>query len=720
MGVALVNLICTILLAFGILMPITTVVDVNPFAPSILLSLGIAVCFDYSLFMLTRFKEERLANKRSKQDAVFNMLCNSGHVVLLSGFTLFVTFILLLIFPQNFLQSVGYTCAVVVLSAMIVNMSITPAMLLFFDCLSYFDPYPYMKPALNFCCLVPQGSPLEVTKQREEDFSARAQVPDNYVTRAIYMVCGRPRGEEETLEMMVRNSNAQKKVGDVADTGVQAIAEAPAADANAEKSYFAWVPGYATNRTIWFNVAFLSTKHAYILTLITIGITIPFLYTFLTFSPTSDAYLVYLQGSRSLEGLKTMTSSFPEGRLDPYMVVITTGKENAVLTPEYFQAENTLVHWILDNEGKYLDPSGITSLSYFGGNDVPLAIAMQYFDSTSALGMTPTALEYRTFVGGLMSASKAASLIKCELKVAPNAQIAVPFIRTMRSQLAAYSSTSPVATLPLKMHLFGGYTTTLDVQDSLYILVPIMIAVTCVIVLFMVGTSFGSVLLAVRLALTVFLSLCWTYGLMVLVYQPGDGQEAFARLTPSIKNSSGIYWIIPIMSFSILVGLALDYDIFLMARVVEYRRLGWSDRAAVCLAIEKTASIITSAGTIMSISFAGLLIPKTVVLNQYGFSLFIGVALDTFLIRTIVVPVVMTVISGDDWKQSQANWWPGKMPRLAYASAKEEDEALRRGLWVPDVSHTCAADEIESGLEKLQSSEGEEGKMGEAVVVAAS
>jgi uncharacterized membrane protein YdfJ with MMPL/SSD domain len=53
------------------------------------------------------------------------------------------------------------------------------------------------------------------------------------------------------------------------------------------------------------------------------------------------------------------------------------------------------------------------------------------------------------------------------------------------------------------------------------------------------------------------------------------------------------------MAFSILIGLALDYDIFLMSRVVEFRRLGWSDRAAVCLAVEKTGTIITAAGLIM-------------------------------------------------------------------------------------------------------------------------
>ena len=74
--------------------------------------------------------------------------------------------------------------------------------------------------------------------------------------------------------------------------------------------------------------------------------------------------------------------------------------------------------------------------------------------------------------------------------------------------------------------------------------------------------------------------------------------------------------------------------------------MGWSDRASVCLAIEKTADIITSAGVIMAISFAGLLIPKTTVLNQYGFSssISIGVVFDTFLIRTIVAPVIFAVV----------------------------------------------------------------------------
>ena len=72
-------------------------------------------------------------------------------------------------------------------------------------------------------------------------------------------------------------------------------------------------------------------------------------------------------------------------------------------------------------------------------------------------------------------------------------------------------------------------------------------------------------------------------------------------------------------SFSILIGLALDYDIFLMFRVVEFRKIGWSDRASVCLAVEKTGNIISIAGLIMSVSFAGMLLVRILTLSQVTF-----------------------------------------------------------------------------------------------------
>jgi len=97
-----------------------------------------------------------------------------------------------------------------------------------------------------------------------------------------------------------------------------------------------------------------------------------------------------------------------------------------------------------------------------------------------------------------------------------------------------------------------------------------------------------------------------------------------------------------------------------------------------CLAIEKTATIITAAGTIMSISFAGMLILKVIVLNQYGFALFMGVVFDTFYVRIILVPAIIEVLG----KSNDLSWWPTKMPAVLL-SPDEEITLINKGRWYP-------------------------------------
>lgn len=445
-------------------------------------------------------------------------------------------------------------------------------------------------------------------------------------------------------------------------------------------------------RSFWFfHIPHLTTKHPIFALIIILGITGPLLWQFFNMVPTSDDNLVYLRGSPSLIALTQMKQDFPLGKLSPYSIIISTESAGSVLTSDYFKVENNLIHNVLNAESpKYINTKSISALSFFGGNDVSFSTAMSYFNSSASVYNSSIAGGYRLLAGGLMNSRMSASLVAIETTINPNSQEVVDFIRNVRILCSSSAASSTVNGGKVQMFLFGGYTATLDIQDALYKLVPMMISVTVIVVFFFVSLNFGSVMLSLRLVFTVLISLSWTFGLMVAVYQPGDGQDAFAVLTPSLKTSSGIYWIIPVMSFSILVGLALDYDIFLVSRLIEFRKMGWSDRAAMCLAIEKTGGIITAAGLIMSISFAGLLIPESTVLNQYGFALFIGVAIDTFVVRTVIVPIVVSLIS----LHPSANWWPTVMPPVLMSEV-EEDVALMAGYWEPPVPKRIEGSELQ-------------------------
>jgi uncharacterized membrane protein YdfJ with MMPL/SSD domain len=160
--------------------------------------------------------------------------------------------------------------------------------------------------------------------------------------------------------------------------------------------------------------------------------------------------------------------------------------------------------------------------------------------------------------------------------------------------------------------------------------------------------------------ITIALPVLLVYGLGVLVFEDG--------LLWGWKQTDGIYWLTPIMSFSILVGLGLDYDVFLFSRIYEYRLDGYSDVACITKGVYKTGGVITAAGVIMAIAFGGLLMSKMMMLNQFGFFLCLAVLIDTFIIRTMMVPALLRLAG-------PVNWWPSVMPeggKDAYHPERDE------------------------------------------------
>jgi uncharacterized membrane protein YdfJ with MMPL/SSD domain len=611
MACVLLNLITAFLLAFSLLVPVANTRTINPFAPTIMLSLGIAVCFDYSLFMLSRFREEVIINKRCKEEAVMHATAAAGHVVVLSGVTLFFTFALLTAFPQNFLSSVGFGCGAIVLTSILSNMTVTPCVLLYFNCFMVFEPYP-----TSCCCWsAKQEVPLALPADDGEPGSGAYLVADQDARKAGVGLKQEAEGKagDDTTREDEEAAGARSgkgagtatgtatgtgtgagtgtEVGVAVETTVQKRArlEALAHDGSLEHEFRAGVAQelaalplalskdgdeagsqkpIITKRLFWFFIAHRVTEWPLLTLAAATLVTVPFVLAFLGMKATSDNNLVYLRGSQSVNSLKKLSANFPIGSTDPYSIVSTTN--GTVLSASYFRAENALIREIVKTQTpKFISAKSVSALSYMNGNDISYSAAMAYFTPGSGLYDTAMGVNYRVVAGGLMNKAKTATLISVETIVDPNADAIVPFILSVRDVMKQQEDAPVARTVDMHTYLFGGYTTSYDLQMALYALVPLLIIATVLVVLLLVAVNFGSIFIPIRLAATVFISLSWTYGLTVMVYQPGPGQEAFKKLTPdALADSTGLYWIIPIMAFSVLVGLALDYDIFLMTRVV--------------------------------------------------------------------------------------------------------------------------------------------------------
>lgn len=136
MVLTVLNLICIVIISFASLGAIADRTEIDPFASSIVMSLGIALCFDYSLFVLSRFREELsggVGGPQGTKAALRTSLATAGHVVLVSGSTLSVTFLILIPFPQNFFLSIGIGCGIVIVVSMACVLTLTPALILSFQ-----------------------------------------------------------------------------------------------------------------------------------------------------------------------------------------------------------------------------------------------------------------------------------------------------------------------------------------------------------------------------------------------------------------------------------------------------------------------------------------------------------------------------------------------------------------------------------------------------------
>jgi RND superfamily putative drug exporter len=140
------------------------------------------------------------------------------------------------------------------------------------------------------------------------------------------------------------------------------------------------------------------------------------------------------------------------------------------------------------------------------------------------------------------------------------------------------------------------------------------------------------------------LSVGAAYGLLTLVFLKGVGNGIFGFEHVQVVDA----WV-PLFLFSVLFGLSMDYQVFLMSRIKERYDHGAPTRDAVASGVASTARIITGAALIIVVVFAGFARGELVMFQQMGFGVAVALLLDATVIRSVVLPSMLTLLERRSW-----------------------------------------------------------------------
>jgi RND superfamily putative drug exporter len=208
------------------------------------------------------------------------------------------------------------------------------------------------------------------------------------------------------------------------------------------------------------------------------------------------------------------------------------------------------------------------------------------------------------------------------------------------------------------------------ITDRVPLAVGFVILVTYVILFLLTG----SLILPLKAVLVNLLSVAASFGALVWIFQDGHLSRLLGFTPQSLDPS------IPVILFSIVFGLSMDYEVLLVSRIhEEYRRRG-DNTQAVASGLERSGRLITGAAAIMVAVFLAFGLAEVVIIKAIGLGLAIAVALDATIVRALVVPAVMRLLGTRNW------WAPRPLVRLYQRVGLGELPATSQPELVPEMA----------------------------------
>ena len=410
-------------------------------------------------------------------------------------------------------------------------------------------------------------------------------------------------------------------------------------------------PDASANNYYW-RAARFTAKHSKLIILIALAVSIPATGAILSSKTSHDLIGQIPNNVESRQGYDAMTNGFGPGAVTPTYTVI----ETPVTLVTGSTINITALRSLSALENSTLTVPGVSRVY---GPTHPFGEAIPYssFNALDSAEQQQMVDSMKPFVG----TSGKSAIVFAVLSYEPYSDNAIQTLGRIREVVTSLRVQS--AFLSSSTVLVGGETASVaDLATSStpsYVEMAALVLVGAFLVLLF---TLRSVLTPLRLIFTILLSISWALAAVLYIFQ--------------IFLGSPIIWMLPILLLVVMVGIGLDYDIFLITRMREYSTEGASDDTAIDNAVEHTGGIITASGLVTAGAFATLMLSRIPLLQELGLAIFTVVLLDSSLVRIYLVPSIMRHLK-------RFNWWAPKIiqrssnrSRLAIKPAAVADRKL--------------------------------------------
>lgn len=402
-----------------------------------------------------------------------------------------------------------------------------------------------------------------------------------------------------------------------------------------------FVPRFeASDEGFWHRLASVVMRHP---AKVAVAVLLPMLALgapFLRFAPGFPDYRILPRDEPAYVANEILDREFDGDQMTPIDVVCTV-KGDALSRDNLarlLEVSNKLVH-IADGRHDMVEPKIVSGLFTL----LPGVPTEQLFDKLS----TPRAVLEKNDKTALMGIDAFARGSHMRFAILLDSQYNLPEALAVVQAIRALD----VDGVDIKVGGPGAYL--IDLKQNLIDRSPWMVATVMLVMFVVLFLVFGSVTLPLKAMFMNALSISASFGAIVWVFQDGRFHEALDYVPLGISDCTA-----PLLMFSIVFGLSMDYEVLILSRVQEEFRKTGDNTAAVATGLARTGRLITSAALLLVVVIGAFGTSKIVFMKSLGVGMALAILLDATIVRALLVPAAMKMMG--HW-----NWWaPAPLARL--------------------------------------------------------